>query len=134
MSIEAALYTLITSDVALAALVGTRVYPLVIPQETCLDATAMAYQVISSMPEYAHAEGDVYLDRVRVQLSFQAGSYGALKTAMAAVRSLLSGYSGTVNGTDHLQAVFWEARDDYAPTFERPTGRADLTIWYRDLS
>lgn len=132
--IETALYTLITSDVTLAALVGTRVYPLVIPQDVCLDAAALAYQVISYRPNYAHAEGDVYLDWARVQLSFQAGSYGALKAAMAAARALLSGYSGTVNTNDHLQAVFWEARDDYAPTFERPTGRADLTIWYRDLS
>lgn len=134
MSVETALYTLMTGDTALAALVGTRVYPLVIPQETCLEAAAIAYQVITYRPNYAHAEGDVYLDWVRVQLSFQAGTYSDLKAAMAAARALLSGYSGVVNTTDHLQAVFWEARDDYAPTFARPTGRADLIIWYRDLS
>lgn len=134
MSVESALYTLITTDSTLAALVGTRLYPLVIPQEQCLDAAALAYQVISAQPEYAHAEGDVWLDKVRVQLTAQAATYSALKSLLRALRTRLSGYKGTVNTTDDVQAVFWTARDDYAPTLARPTARVDMTIWYRDLS
>jgi hypothetical protein len=123
------LYTLITSDSAVAALIGTRLYPLRIPQDAALPA--VSYQLISQPGHYAHAEGDVGLRRSRVQLTVQANDYARMRSVLAALSDAVSGYRGTT-GSTWFQAIFTETvRDEWAEAFERGAGRMDVIIWHR---
>lgn len=125
------LVTLVTEDAAVAALIGTRMYPALIPQDAVLPA--LAYQQISEPGLYSH-EGDVGLMVVRMQFTAQATSYASARAVLDALRAVLTGYSGTVNNT-HFQAVFVEnARDEWAATFERATARLDVSIWHRSAA
>jgi hypothetical protein len=131
MSLETDLWTLITSDGTVAALIADHFYPLLIPQD--IATPALAYQLISAPGQYSHESGDIGLVRARMQLTAQAATYSALYSLMAAVRSVVTGYAGTVGDTD-FQAIFVDnQRADWAATFLRPTGRMDLVIWYREI-
>lgn len=131
MSLEADLWTLLTNDAGIAALIDERLYPLLIPQD--LDTPALAYQVISAPGIYSHETGDVGLVRARVQITAQAATYDLLHALLYAVRAAVTGYRGTV-GSTHFQAIFIDnLRQDWAETFLRPTGRIDLVIWYREV-
>lgn len=130
MSLETDLWTLLTTDSAVRALAGERLYPLLIPQD--LTTPALAYQVISAPGQYTHDQGDIGLIRARVQITGQASSYSTLHALLEAVRAAVTGYAGTVGDT-HFQAIFVENyRQDWAETFLRPAGRIDLVIWYRE--
>ncbi|GEM_PF-947418 len=131
MSLEADLWTLLTSAPAVYARCGNRVYPVLIPQD--IVTPALAYQLISAPGQYTHDQGDIGLIRARMQLTAQAETYDALHALVRAVRAALTGYKGTV-GTTELQALFIDSeRHEWADTFVRPTGRLDVIIWYREV-
>jgi hypothetical protein len=124
------LRSLILSDTAVAALVGTRLYPAPIPQDAVLPA--LAYQLISQPGQYAHDAGDIGLRRSRVQVTAQASDYAGIRALLDTVDAAISGYRGVVGDT-HFQALFIDSvSDEWALRFERPSGRLDLIIWHRD--
>lgn len=128
MSIETALYELVTTDATLLALVGRHVYPVLIPQD--VETPALAYQVISQPGQYAH-DGDVGLLRTRVQWTGQASTYAELRAVMGALRARLSAYTGVVDG-ETIQALFVEnMRDQWSGTFDRPAATMDVVVWHR---
>lgn len=122
-------YTLITSDDTVDDLIDGRLYPLRIPQDAALPA--LAYQLISAVPHYAHGEGDVGLRRDRVQITAQASDYAGIRALLDAVDAVVSGYRGVVGGT-HFQAMFVaNVRDDWGDRFERGVGQMDVIAWWR---
>lgn len=125
------LVTLVTADVAVAALIGMRMYPLQIPSDGVLPA--MAYQQISEPGIYTHDRGDIGLAVTRVQLTVQATDYAGGRAVLNAVRAVLTGYRGTV-GSTQFQAIFIKnMRDEWATTFERATARMDVNIWHKSV-
>lgn len=129
MSLESALYTHLVNDTAVAALVSTRIYPLVTPQDALLPA--IAYQVIDDVPVYTHQSASGQ-SRSRVQLTMQ-GTYSQVVALRYAVQQAVHTFTG--DGVIDVQAATVEAvRDGYAETFERATRRMDVMIWYYDRS
>lgn len=129
MSLESAFYTHLVNHTGVAALVATRIYPLVIPQDALLPA--IAYQVIDDVPVYAHpaATGN---SRARMQLTWQ-GSYSQVVALRYALQQAMHQFAGA--GDVDVQSVQVEAvRDGYAETFERATRRMDVIVWYYDRS
>jgi hypothetical protein len=116
VAIESTLFDLLTDDSGVAALVGTRVYPLILPQNPTLPA--IVYQELRSRSLVA-ADGDTGQRESRFQLSYWGASYAAAKSGKAALESLLSGYSGS--GIERIE-IQW-SRDDH----ETETG------WYRQI-
>lgn len=95
MTIEASLYSELTSDGTISGLVSTRVYPLYAPQDAALPY--IVYQFISRVTHYSQS-GSTGLKTPRVQIRSVAATYDGAQTLAAAVESVLSGFSGTMGG------------------------------------
>ncbi len=121
MSIEEALYTRLSNHGGLSALVGTRIYPSVMPQGVTLPA--LTYRKTGGAR--VHAMGsDPGVARPRFELSCWSTSYNEAKDVGAQVRAALQRWRGTVSGVT-VQDAFIKGEAD---SFEPDTGlhRVDL--------
>jgi len=127
--LEEALVTLLLADVGFTAVCGERLFPVVIPQDVALPS--VAYQRISGAREYA-LDGRSGLARPRIQFTCVGNRYSDARNAANALREVLSGYRGTVDGV-WIQAAFLENEDD---AFTDDSGlysvQQDYFIWYRE--
>lgn len=82
-------------DAAIAAQIGTRLYPVLIPQDA--ELPAIAYQVISAPRRYSHS-GDSRLTPLRMQFTIQANSYDEVTQLSQAVRQCWSGFHDAIDG------------------------------------
>ena len=107
MNIEEALYSCLTSDAGVAALVSTRIYPNVVPQDIALPA--VAYQRISTTRVMAH-DGPTGVANARFQFTVSASTYSSARNVANAIRTALDGFSGLMGGQSgvKVEAVFVE--------------------------
>lgn len=93
MSIETGLYSELTTDVDVAALVSTRVYPLTLPQGYTLPA--ITYQRVSTerLRDLTGSSGWVM---ARFQIDCWAASYSAARGLADKVRAALDGQVDTL--------------------------------------
>ncbi|MBI9042924.1 MAG: DUF3168 domain-containing protein [Anaerolineaceae bacterium] len=130
MPYEKALKALVLADAGVAALIGTRFYPLVIPQDTVLPACA--YQLLTTGRDYTH-EGQCEFTEPRIQVTISANSYVEAKAVAAALRPVLSSFSGVISG-ETVQGIFLENEyDGYAFGSEIKTVRQDYCLQYKEL-
>lgn len=80
--LEQRLYAHLSADADVSALVGSRIYPLVMPQGAALPA--IVYQRISGVPAN-HAGRVPSLESARVQVNCYAKTYGVAKDLCDAV-------------------------------------------------
>lgn len=125
--LEQALHAFLKANAALLALVGTRIYPVMLPQKPTLPA--LTYQTISTVPDYVLA-GPSGLVAKRVQINcwatreWAAPGYTDAQNIATAVRNALDGYSGIwPGGVEIVRAK----RDNQHDDFE-PEGMYDRTI------
>lgn len=129
MSIEAALFTLLTTTPSIAAKVADRVYPKQLPQDPT--TPAIVYHRISGPREHSH-DGSSGLAHPRFQLDMYAGSYLEAKALADAVRVAIDGYKGTVEGVE-IQAIFLENDDDgHDDELKVYWFQADYIIWHAE--
>jgi Protein of unknown function (DUF3168) len=126
--LEEGLYSFLTGTTAISALVGTRVYPLLIP----LDATlpAVAYQRISGPFEAAH-DGPTGLVRARMQITCVAAPYAAARGVAAAIVTVLLGYRGVMGSFTVSVPKIENVTDGRADALSACVSRFDAIIWYR---
>ena len=107
----------------LIALIGSRIYPLTIPQECSLPA--LTYMVISDPPEHAMGN-DADISTMRMQISCLADSYKSAKAVYAQVKAALSRYrAGTIKD------IFLETpMDDFEPETSVFQIIVDFTIYH----
>ena len=128
-TIESALYTLLTSDSSVAALVGTRIYPLLVPDGTTLPA--VAYQQISLVPRKTHSGPNALLHE-RYQLTVHASGYDSARTVRRALRDCLDGYVGDV-GMVHIQEIQVQNEyDGFDLDSDFATVRIDLIVHFEE--
>ena len=97
MMLESALVAELTkTGTTLYGLVGSRIYPLRLPQGATLPA--IRYQRIST-PRYHAMGGDSNLSSPRMQLDIFAETYGSAKAVSEALRKKLQNFSGTMGTT-----------------------------------
>lgn len=120
MRAEKVVYALLTGSQALTALVGSKIYPGLIPQNTPMPA--VSYELISSVdiaPINAQAGGVVL--RSRVQVSVLARTYAEVKAIQEAVREALLFRSGLIAGVQVIaitrELVGPDERDDEAALY-----------------
>lgn len=102
MSIEAALYSKLTGDSGVAAVVGARIYPMHMPQAGTLPA--LVYERIDTMRTYGH-DGQHSPTTVRMQVDSIAATLATAVSCADAVLAALSGFKGTVGAVD-VRACF----------------------------
>lgn len=129
MALEEGLYAYLVADAGVAALIGTRLYPLLVPQDAALPA--MAYQRISGPRDHTH-DGASGLAMARIQFTAVGSSYSEAKSVMAALRAALDGFSGTMGEVTVGAALLQNERDEWAESFDLPVVRQDYMVWYQE--
>lgn len=121
MTIETDLYSRLSTFAGLVALVGTRSYPLLLPQNPTLPA--ITFQKISNVREQAHS-GDSSLQHPRYQFSCWAETYAEAWAVAEQIRLALQGITSAGGG-------FYEnAVDLYDPETGWYHVPVDITIWH----
>lgn len=117
MAFEDSVYLHLKNNTAVAAIISTRLYPLVIPQD--VDLPAIAYQVIGELPDYSH-DGRGNND-VRVQFTCQGSGndYSGARDLARAVRNAFDSWPG---------ATVENMIDSWAEGFEAAVVRVDVVI------
>lgn len=97
MSIETCLRQHLLDDPAISAAVGTRIYPLLLPQKATLPA--MVLTQISNI-RHDHLRGQAALARPRWQVDSWAATYDAMDRLDTLARRRLEGFHGAWTDTD----------------------------------
>jgi len=109
MSIDSELYTRLTNDAGISALVSAKVYPVQLPQDVVLPA--IVYFKVSG-PRLHHLGGASGRAHARFQIDSWAATPLAAKNLADAVRSSLGGFTGTLTAIKASIKLDNE-RDDY---------------------
>lgn len=110
MSIKNILYAAMAGDTAIAAIVGTRIYPLKLPQGPTYEA--VSYQRISS----TGVNGNTALRESRWQFSCWGDTYEKATALAAAVKALFEGYTNTTSTPGIKMALVVNELDNYDDT------------------
>jgi len=97
--IEQGLYTLLAATSTIAAMVGTRIYPLILPEASVLPA--LTYQVVGG---HSSATFDTAgMTRLRMQFDCWGADYLDAITLRVALIAALNGYQGLLSDGTNLQ-------------------------------
>ena len=132
MVIEEALQYHLVNDTDVKALISSRAYPNVIPQDAALPA--LAYQVISRPGGMAH-DGPTGIAWPRFQITAQADTFSEIVDLTNKVRVALDGFTGTMGGAGGVTiegSFVKDVRDGYEFATERETRRLDVIIWHQE--
>ncbi len=114
------------ADAALSALIGTRLYPLRLPQQP--NVPCISYAVIASARFHAWT-GPLELVRTRVQFDAWATNYSEVVAVADALRLRLDGYKGPA-GAGEIQGAFFDSeRDLFEQDAELYRRSMDYRIW-----
>ncbi len=112
MIIEEALRTYVIGVTAVSALIGSRFYPLRIPENPTYPA--VTYQRISG-PRIRSHTGPSNLAYPRFQLDCYGATYLSAKASATALRVALDGYKGLMGTVAVGSVLLMDDRDDYDP-------------------
>ena len=107
MSLETGLYTALTSDSTVSGLVGSRIYPEIMPQGVTYPA--ISYQRISTVRTVMLSGVDDFT-QVRVMIDCWDDSYSGAKALASAVKSAIDGV--TVLGAQSIQHCMMDSMTD----------------------
>jgi len=96
MNLEEALFAYLKDHAGLKALVGTRIYPLILPQPPTLPA--VTYFKVSLVNRRVMASPSDVLKQVRVQFSCWANTYSETKSVAEQVKVALQDFAGQMGG------------------------------------
>lgn len=105
-SLHGAVRALLTNDATVAALVGTRIYPMQMP----LDATLPAITIHEISGNEDHVTGHGY---PRFQISCWSTSFSQAQSMKEAVKDVLNRYKGVASGNHIKQIAFLNSQDMY---------------------
>lgn len=136
MSAEAIVYAALSGSSVVQAAVGVRVYPLVLPEGDAVPA--LVYETISSaqLLRSLLGSGNPALMRavVRVTCIVAALDFANLGVLSTAVRSVATGYLGTVAGCEGVVVRFAaQSRDAYDESMTLAMRSVDLTVDFREV-
>ena len=126
--IEEAIYLHLKNHPGLSALIGTRIYPLRMPQNPTLPA--VVYQRISTPRTYSHS-GYSNLADPRFQFSVWAESYSGALAVAEQLRDAINGFTGSGSIPVYSSQIANES-DDYEPSTELYRILIDAFIAHRE--
>lgn len=128
--LEQGLTALVAADSTLASLIGTRFYPVLVPEGTAYPC--VSYQEVSAVSGYTFSTETT---EKRMQFDVWATSYASAKTVAKALRALLDGYTGTLtDGTKVLGSFRVLELDEYEPDTRTYRVIADYRFLYREAN
>ena len=115
--LEQGLTTLLTQNAGLQALIGTCLYPVMVPEQTTYPC--LSYQTVSAASEYALPGSSERWKRL--QFDAWAQSYADCKNVVAALDAALDGFTGALpDGTvvfGAFRGVELDLSEQYSRTF-----------------
>jgi hypothetical protein len=122
---EAAVHARLISHPEVAGLVGTRVYPVTLPQTVTLPAVSY----LRVLAQHSHTyEGPCDLARARIQIDAWAAAYGQAKAVAEAIRHALAHFQdATVQA-----ALATTERDLYEPDVRTYRVSSDWFVWFSE--
>ncbi len=106
---EAGIQQRLIADPTVSALIGTRVYPVILPDDPTLPGAT--YQRASAVRDYT-TTGAVSLSRIRLQIDCWALSYAEVKQLDAATRSCLEFFTGTLPDGTYVDSITIDSSQD----------------------
>lgn len=107
--IEQGIYNLLAGNAGLTAIVGDRIYPVVVPEPTvypCLSYTGITSSSAYTFDRRSH-------DTKRIQFDAWATSYSDAKSILHALKLALDTLSGTLSDGTRLLAAFSDQEIDH---------------------
>jgi hypothetical protein len=114
-----AIYTLLSTNVGIKAIVDTRIYPML--AEQFADMPYIVYRTISKVPNNTKGGGRGF-DRYRVQIDCVGTSFTSLEDLADKVRTAIDDRVGTYGAVTILGSRFEDTTDlvlDFQPDSER---------------
>lgn len=130
--IEADLRTFLLSQPAISALVGTRFYPLRLPQGVAFPA--ITYQTVFGTSEFTH-DGPAHLGRRRIQIDCWAkGNTGYNQVVALAdeIRTAVVGYLGAMGGTPYAAGRLVNVLDIPEPEPALWRRMVEIALWHEE--
>lgn len=115
-----AIRTLLLDSAAIAAEVGARVYPLILPQHPVMPAMTYRYQ--ADRPDITF-DGQGQLQEVQVELDCWGDDYDEAVDLADIVESTVKNYSGTPAGVE-IQQIYIEST---VPVYEKESEKYRIT-------
>ncbi len=103
MDLGQSVHARLTNYAPLTALVGTRVYPTLLPQGVTFPA--VNYLTVSNVRSYSH-QGRSYLARARVQISCWAETVAGAKAVARQARAALEAFTGALGGAGGVEVGY----------------------------
>lgn len=125
--IETAVYSALTGNATVAGLVGSRVYPLVAPQDVALPL--LVYQRISQSPVVSHS-GHSNLARTRIQVMCVAVNYNGARALAAAVQGALHTLRAQAADPRIDVILLDNERDEFSDVDDLYSVQQDYIVWH----
>lgn len=130
-NIQPGLIDYMLADASIAAIVGSRIYPIKMPQG--VTAASVVMNRISGLGDH-HMQGPSGLSRPRMQIDSYAPTFQAAVTLANAVKERIDGAAGTFGtGSDivEVQGIFFDTEEDrYDDSADLFRVRQDYFIFY----
>ena len=94
MSFESSLFTYLSAQTSLTALVSTRIYPVIMPQSTTMPA--ISYEKISHHRFSGAVNGQYGLCSPIYEFQIMATTYASVQAIATVMRSIFKNFSGTM--------------------------------------
>lgn len=124
--VEEAIVDKLMNDVTVTNLIGTRLYPQVVPQDVA--RPSVAYQKIDSVP--VATRSIAMLARTTIQFTCEADDYAGAKEVAAALRASLSGWHDEYSDPMVFGVVEANESDGYSEQHLAPVVRVDVSVWH----
>ncbi len=128
-TLHTGVYSMLQAESTLTALVSTRCYPLLLPQEVTYPAVRFQ-QLTGERP--GAMGGDVGLVDSIVMVDCYADDIDAAHTLADAVRTAMQRKNGTYNGVEIDHVALEGPIDSHEPEIEKYRASFNARIWYRE--
>lgn len=126
-----ALRSIMLADAGLSALVGTRIYPDILPQNPVLPAITIQ-QLTSDV--YDNIQGYSGLEKAYMQIDVWAKTATSRNTVAEALRLAICGYTGIQSGVK-IQGIRLESRLDlHEPEIDNYRKVNRFEVWHREAN
>lgn len=106
---ESGIQKRLVADQVVSALIASRVYPVLLPDDPTLPAAT--YQRASTVREYT-TTGAVSLSRIRLQVDSWGRTYADVKALDSAIRNCLEGFTGTLADGTYVDTIQIDSSQD----------------------
>lgn len=133
--LQSDIFTHLSGDAAVSAIVGTRIYPNILPPPptgSTIALPAVRYQVIFDSGVHTLTRDAVTLYKMILQIDCYAASNQAAHQLKEAVRAALDDFQGILSSTTEIDACeLTDARDEFDELPRTHRVLMEFLIWYR---